>query len=149
MVTRTAWTVLALLGAAAAASAQSLAPTVAVLHQADRERNSVVIKTTLLERQPVTKRVRVEVNGRVEEQTVTELVAVSREVIQTLFFKEIRGYSGDGKELPAKELWQRLRPNAVVVLGDERLLRAPFNGVFRPEVILLLSKAPTAPEKGP
>jgi hypothetical protein len=136
------WAVAVLLAAAAAARAQSAPLTLAVVEQADREQQVLVIREVVTENRPVTREVTVVVNGRLETRTVTENVPVQREQQRELSLKEVRAYDGDGKALEGDALWDRLRRGAVIVSGDVRLLQLPLGKVFRPEAVLLVEVPP-------
>lgn len=140
---RSGLAVLVFLGSAVTALAQAVTTTVTVVEKADREGQTLVIKQTITEYQTVTKQVVAVVNGQNQVREVTEAVPVLRERLVTIAVKGLKGYSGDGKALADKDLWDRLRAGSAVVLGDERLLRPPFNKTFRPEAVLLLNSAPT------
>jgi hypothetical protein len=131
-----------LLAAAAAVRAQSVPLTLAVVEQADRERQLLEIREVVTEYRPVAREYTVVVNGRLETRQVTENVAVQREQERSLSLKELRAYDGDGKALEGDALWERLRRGALVVSGDERLLQLPLGKVFRPEAVLLVQVPP-------
>jgi hypothetical protein len=145
MVNRYLFAGLSALALAPAAVAQSFTVTLAVVEKADREQQTLAVKQTLTRFEAVTREVEVVIDGRIVKRRVTEMVPVTAEVMMTLHLKGMKGYTGDGKAIGEKDLWDRLKAGSAVVLGDERLLRPPFAGTFRAEALLLIGPAPAAP----
>jgi len=143
---RNVWAVLAVLGSALTAFGQSTPITLSVVHQADRDQQTIVVRQTVTEYRAVKQQVSVNVNGKVETREVIVMVPEVKEVLTTMSLKGVKAYSGDGKEIEDKQLWERLKPGAVLVWGDARLLQPPFDKAFRPEVVLLVNKAAPPPD---
>jgi hypothetical protein len=141
---RNLWAVLTVLALAPAAPAQSIQATFVTVEKADRANGTLVAKGTFLEYRAVTERIVVTVNGQNQVREVVKTVPVEKTTTITLPLKGMKGYSGDGKAVAEKELWERLKPGVTVVLGDVRLARPPFVNLFRPEALLLLGDLPAA-----
>jgi hypothetical protein len=138
--------VLAVLVLALTAYAQSVPITLAVVEKADRNQQAVTVKQVIMEYRNQTQTIQVNVNGKTEERQITVVVPVLTERLVTIALKDARAHSGDGKALGEKELWERVKPGAVVVFGDQRLLQAPFSKVFRPEAVLLVGRDIATPQ---
>jgi hypothetical protein len=52
----------------------------------------------------------------------------------------MKAHTGDGKPIAEKDLFARVKKGSVVVMGDDRLLRPPFRGIFRDDVVLLIGQ---------
>jgi hypothetical protein len=129
MVRKLACPMLALLMMASIAFSDTAQVTVIVLESADRDKNEATFKVTqkgiAKTADPNGKTV---ITSRTSTETVTESLA------------GMSAISRDGAALSNDELWKRLKPGAIVVVGDEDLRQEKIRKSFSPDVVLLIRK---------
>jgi 2,3-bisphosphoglycerate-independent phosphoglycerate mutase len=102
---------------------------IVVIEGANRDKNEISFKAT---QTAVSKSV--DPNGK---------MVISTKVDPQIITESIDGMTAmttDGKALSQDELWKRLTPRAVVIVGDEEIKQEQIRKAFSPEVTVLIRK---------
>jgi hypothetical protein len=139
MVRKLACPMLAMLIMASIAFSDTAQVTVIALDSADRDKNEATFKVT---QKGIAKTT--DPNGK--------MVTISRPHTETITesLAGMTAISQDGAALNNDELWKRLKPGAIVVVGDEDLRQEKIRKSFSSDVVLLIRRsiADAPPVKG-